>query len=65
MKAFVGFKNEIWCMDLTYVDKLTKDKNDVKYFLVSQDLFHRTVDAQGMKTKDSKETVRAIMTMIT
>ena len=65
MKAFAGFKNEIWCMDLTYVDKLAKDKNAVKCLLVSQDLFHRTVDAQGMKTKDSKKTVRAIMTMIT
>ena len=28
-------------------------------------LFDRTVDAKGMKTKDSKETVRAFFTMIT
>ena len=52
-------------MDLAYVDKLAKDKNGVKYLLVRQDLFDRTVDAKGMKTKDSKETVRAILTMIT
>ena len=25
MKAFARFKNEIWCMDLAYVDKLAKD----------------------------------------
>ena len=54
MKAFVRYKNEIWCMDLAYVDKLAKDNNGVKYLLVRQDLFDRTVDAKGMKTKDSK-----------
>ena len=52
-------------MDLAYVDKLAKDKNGVKYLLVRQNLFDRTVDAKGMKTKDSKETVRAFLTMIT
>ena len=52
-------------MDLAYVDKLAKDNNAVKYLLVRQDLFDRTVDAEGMKTKDSKETVRAFLTMIT
>ena len=26
MKAFTRFKNEIWCMDLAYVDKLAKTK---------------------------------------
>ena len=65
MKAFARFKNEIWCMDLAYVDKLAKDNNGIKYLLVRQDLFDRTVDAKGMKTKDSKETVRAFLSMIT
>ena len=51
MKAFVRFKNEIWCMDLAYVDKFAKDNNGVKYLLVRQDLFDRTVDAKGMKKK--------------
>ena len=64
-KAFARFKNEIWCMDLAYVDKLAKNNNGVKYLLVRQDLFDRTVDAKWMKTKDSKETVRAFLTMIT
>ena len=59
MKAFARFKNEIWCMDSAYVDKLAKDNNGVKYLLVLQDLFDRTVNAKGMKSKDSKETVRA------
>ena len=58
MKAFASLEIEIWCMDLTYVDKLAEDNNGVKHLLVSQDVFDRTVDAKGMKTKDSKETVR-------
>ena len=65
MKAFARFENEIWFMDLAYVDKLTKDNNGVKYLLVRQDLFDRTVDAKGMKSKDSKETVRAFLSMVT
>ena len=59
MKALAGFKNEIWCMDLAYVDKPAKDNTGVKYLLVRQDLFDRIVDAKGMKIKVSKETVRA------
>ena len=50
-KAFARFRNEIWCMDLAYVDKLAKDNNGVKYLLVRQDLFDRTVDAKRMKKK--------------
>ena len=65
LKAFARFKNDIWCMDLAYVDKLAKDNGGVKYLLARQDLFDRTVDAKGMKTKDSKETARAFLSMIT
>ena len=65
MKAFARFTNETWCMDLAYVDKLANDNNGVKYLLVRQDLFDRTVDAKGMKTEDSKETVRAFLTRFT
>ena len=65
MKAFARYKNELWCTDLAYVDKLAKDKNGVKYLLVHQDLFYRTGDAKGMETKDSKETVCEFLTMIT
>ena len=59
MRAFARFRNEIWCMDLAYIDKLAKGNNGVKYLLVRQDLFDRTVNAKGMKTKDSQETVKA------
>ena len=65
MRAFARFRNEVWCMDLAYVDKLAKENNGVKYLLVRQDLFHRTVNAKGMKRKDSQETVRTFSSMIT
>ena len=64
MRAFDRFRNEIWCMDLAYVDKLAKENNGVKYFLVRQDLFDRTVNAKAMKTKGSQETVKAFSSMI-
>ena len=65
MRAFARFKNEIWCMDLAYVDKLANDNNGVKCLLVRQDLFGRMVDAKGMKTEESKETVRTFSKKIT
>ena len=65
MKAFARLKDEYWCMDLAVVDKLAKENNNVKFLLIRQDLFDRTVDSKGMKTKDSKETARSFSTMIT
>ena len=52
-------------MDLIYVDKLVKDNNGEKFLPVRQDLFDRTVDAKGLKPKDSTETVKALSKMIT
>ena len=52
-------------MDLAYVDILAKENNVVKYLLVLQDLFKRTVKAEGKKSKDSQETVRAFLSMVT
>ena len=52
-------------MNLAYVDKLAKENKGVKYLLVRQDLFDRTVNAEGMKTKDSQRTVKAFSSMIT
>ena len=65
MKDFAIFRKEIWRMDLAYVDKLAKEINGVKFLLVVQDLFDKTVNAKGMKTKDSQETVKAFSSMIT
>ena len=65
MKAFVRFRNEIWCMDLAYVDKLARENNVVFFLLVRKDLFDRTVNAEGMKTKASQETVKTFSSMNT
>ena len=65
MRAFGRFKNEICCMDLAYVDKLAKEDNGVKYLLVRQDLFDRTIIARAMKKKDSQETFKVFSSMIT
>ena len=46
MRAIARFKNDIWFLDLAYVDKLAKDNNGVKYLLVRQHLFDRIVDAK-------------------
>ena len=51
-------------MDLAYVDKLAEEINGVKCLLIRQDLFDRTVNAEGMKTKDAQETVKAFSSMI-
>ena len=64
-RAFARFRNKIWCTDLAYVDKLAKENNGVKYLLVRQDLFDRSVNAKEMKTKDSQETVKAFSSTIT
>ena len=47
------------------MDKLAKENNGVKYLLVRQDLFDKTVNAKGMKTKGSHETVKTFSSMIT
>ena len=65
MKAVAGLKNEIWCMDIPYVDKLAKDNKGVKNVPLRQDVFDWTVDAKGMKIKVYKEAIRAYLTMIT
>ena len=65
MRAFSRFKNEIWGMDLAYVEKTARRNNGVMYLLVRQDLFERTLNAEGMETEDSQETVKAFSSMIT
>ena len=56
-RAFVKFKDDFWCMDLAYIDKLAKDNNGVKYLLVRQDVFDGNVHAKKMKAKDCKRFV--------
>ena len=52
-------------MDPGHVDKLAKYNNGLEYQLTRQNLIEGTVDAKGMKTKYSKETIYAFMNMTT
>ena len=49
---------------MAYVDDIAKDNNGVKYLPVLRDLFDRTAEVKGMKTKDSKEKVCSFSTTI-
>lgn len=57
--------NEIWCMDLAYMDKLSVYNNGVKYLLVSVDVISRFVRVQTLTDKLAKTTKRAFVKMIT
>ena len=65
MRAFGRFRNEYWFIDFAYVDNLAREINGIKFSLVRQDLFGRTVNAKGMKTKDSQETVKTFSSKVT
>ena len=52
-------------MDPAYVDKSAKKNNGLGYSVVLEDLFDRTVNAKGMKTKDFQEFVKPFSSMIT
>ena len=59
LQAFSKKINEIWCMNLAFVDKLASQNNGVKYLLVAVDVFSRFVRVQTMKTKYAKDTLQA------
>ena len=65
MKPSVRFKSGSLVVDLAYVNKLAKENNGVKYLLVRQDLFDRTVVAKGMEWKEIKGTDCALLAVIT
>ena len=57
--------NEIWSIDLACVDKLAKNNNGVKYFLVAVDVLSRKLRVQPMRTKGAEETAKTFDRMIT
>ena len=56
--------NEIWSMDLAFVDKLAKYNRGIKYLLVAVDVLSRYVRMEPLKSKDAKETALALKKMI-
>ena len=51
LKVIVYYINEIWSIDLAYVDKLAKYNKDIKYILVAVDCISRYVRVQPLKSK--------------
>ena len=65
LEVIARFRNEIWCLGLAFVDKLARDNNGVEDLHVRQDMFDGTMDARGMKTKVSNETLKTFSKMTT
>ena len=56
MKVIARSRNETWCINLAFVDKLSTHSNGVFYLFVGHFRFDRTHNAKWIKTKSSKET---------
>ena len=51
LPAFAKRINELWCLDLSFMDKLSEFNNGVKFILICVDFFSRLVRVQSMKSK--------------
>ena len=51
--------NEIWSMDVAYLDKIAKHNNGVKYLLVAVDVLSRYLRVQPLKTMLANDCVEA------
>jgi hypothetical protein len=59
LSAYASYINDIWCMDLAHVEKLSGDNNGVNYLLVCVDIFSRFVRVHPMKNKFSTTTTES------
>ena len=64
IQAFSKFINEIWCINLAFVDKLASQNKGIKFLLVVVDIFSRFVRVQTMKTNYAKDTLKAFKKLI-
>ena len=64
LKVIVSDLNEIWSVDLAFVDKLAKYNSGVKYLLVAVDSLSRYLRVESLKTKCATETAQAFKKMI-
>ena len=64
LKVIVKDINEIWSLDLAYVDNHAKYNRDVKYLLVAVDCLSRYLRVEPMKTKYATEAAIAFKKMI-
>ena len=64
LKAVAYRINEIWSVDVAYMDKIAHHNNGVKYLLVAVDVLSRYLRVQPMKALDAKDAVEAFKKMI-
>ena len=64
LKVVVNDINEIWSVDLAYVDKLAKYNGGVKYLLVAVDCLSRYLRVEPLKTKYATETAQVFKKMM-
>ena len=64
LKVIVNDLNEIWSVDLAFVDKLAKYNRGVRYLLVAVDCLSRYLRVEPLKTKYATETAQAFKKMI-
>ena len=64
LKAVAYRINEIWSVDVAYMDKLAQQNNGVKYSLVGVDVLSRYLRVQPMKALYAKDAVEAFKKMI-
>ena len=64
LKVVVNDINEIWSVDLAYVDKLAKYNGGVKHLLVAVDCLSRYLRVEPLKTTYATETAQVFRKMI-
>ena len=64
LKVIAHEINEIWSIDVAYVDKLAKYNNGVKYLLVAVDVFSRFLCVVPMRSKSAPDAAKAFEKMI-
>lgn len=53
--------NDIWCLDLAQVDKLSQWNSGVKYLMVVVDVFSRFIRVEPMRNKNAETAKRAFL----
>ena len=64
LSAFAKRRNEIWCLDLAFMDKMSEFNNGVKFLLIYVDVFFRFVRVQPIKSKFSTDALAAFKKML-
>ena len=64
LKAVAYRINEIWSVDVAYMDKVAEQNNGVKYLQLAVDVLSRYLRVQPMKALYAKDAVRALKKMI-